>query len=261
MFVVCRSLLAKEWQLLNQQWPGAKTIPPDTLMKLFGLYALASVVLFSNEFLYLPAWQWIEPYFKGSSSIHFYQDLFWLYFISFAYVFPCYAFCKYYLGMRLCDMGVKIKGFGQYVWIYLLGYAVMLPLIIWASTFDSFQNTYPLSLSAEQSTQDFALWEISYAIQFMALEFFFRGVMLFTLVRFYGLKALPIMIIPYMMLHFYKPGLECFASIFAGFFLSWAALRTRSIVVGMLIHITVAWTMDGVALMQKDRLLLLLGGG
>ncbi len=85
--------------------------------------------------------------------------------------------------------------------------------------------------------------------------------MLFTLVRFYGLKALPIMIIPYMMLHFYKPGLECFASIFAGFFLSWAALRTRSIVAGMLIHITVAWTMDGVALIQKDRLLLLLGGG
>ena len=84
--------------------------------------------------------------------------------------------------------------------------------------------------------------------------------MLFGAVRVLGLGAIPAMVVPYMMIHFPKPELECFGSIIAGFALGAIALRTRAIFAGMLIHITVAWTMDAMALWHEGTWTKLLGG-
>ena len=56
------------------------------------------------------------------------------------------------------------------------------------------------------------------------------------------------MVVPYCMVHFGKPVPEVVGAIFAGIILGTLALRTRSIWCGVLIHISVAWTMDLLAL-------------
>ena len=98
------------------------------------------------------------------------------------------------------------------------------------------------------------IWEAGYAVQFFALEFFFRGFLLFALAKRFGAHAIFIMTLPYVMIHFGKPVVETFAATLAGIALGTLALRTRSIFGGVVIHTAVGWSMDFFALMQKNQL-------
>ncbi len=97
----------------------------------------------------------------------------------------------------------------------------------------------------------FLLWESMYAVQFVVLEFFFRGFLLFSLARYIGVYAVFVMVIPYCMVHFGKPFAEVLAAIPAGVLLGYLALKTRSIWLGAALHIAVAWTMDVLSLAQR----------
>ena len=89
-----------------------------------------------------------------------------------------------------------------------------------------------------------------YAASFLALEFFFRGFILFSLKRVMGSYAIFVMIVPYCMIHFHKPVAEVVGAIFAGIVLGTLAMATRSIWFGVLIHISVAVSMDLLAIMH-----------
>ena len=52
------------------------------------------------------------------------------------------------------------------------------------------------------------------------------------------------MTVPYVMIHFRKPLPETFGAFFAGIALGTLALRTRSIYGGVIIHVSIAWSMD-----------------
>ena len=80
-----------------------------------------------------------------------------------------------------------------------------------------------------------------------ALEFFFRGFMIHTLKYVVGAAAVPIMVIPYCMIHFPKPLPECLGAIPAGLVLGMLSLKTGRIWGGVLIHVAVAVTMDVLA--------------
>ena len=58
-------------------------------------------------------------------------------------------------------------------------------------------------------------------------------------------------VVPYCMAHFGKPFLEPFAAVIAGFVLGTLALKTGSIWLGFLLHVSVALTMDASALWRK----------
>jgi membrane protease YdiL (CAAX protease family) len=95
---------------------------------------------------------------------------------------------------------------------------------------------------------------VLYAIQFVALEFFFRGFLVHGTRRRLGFYSIFAMTIPYCMIHFGKPMLETFGAIIAGIVLGIMSLRTRSVWLGAGLHITVAWLMDALALWHKGRL-------
>ena len=75
--------------------------------------------------------------------------------------------------------------------------------------------------------------------------------MLFTVARYVGSYAIFIMVIPYVMIHFGKPFAETIGAIIAGIALGTLALRTRSIFGGVLIHVTVALSMDVLAIAMR----------
>jgi membrane protease YdiL (CAAX protease family) len=98
------------------------------------------------------------------------------------------------------------------------------------------------------------MWEMLYAVQFVTLEFFYRGFLLFALERFMGAFAIFVTVIPYCMVHFGKPFVETFAAIPAGVVLGALALRTRSIWPGAALHIAVGWSMDLLSLYHRGAL-------
>ncbi|HEY0702131.1 MAG TPA: type II CAAX endopeptidase family protein [Candidatus Acidoferrales bacterium] len=157
-------------------------------------------------------------------------------------------------GRHIRDCNLGWRGFREHVWIYVALFAAVFPVIYLVSWSPSFYEFYPMYPLAGRSMRDLLLWESLYAGQFLALEFFFRGFLVGGLGRYIGVLAVPVSVMPYMMLHFSKPWPEAYAAIFAGFILGWLAWKTKSIWGGVFIHAAVAISMDLLALAHKNQL-------
>ena len=151
-------------------------------------------------------------------------------------------------GERVRDYYISFIGFFKHLWIYAVLFLAILPAVIIAAQTEAFYGTYPFYKLANRSSFDFWAWEFFYVIQFLSLEFFFRGFMLHGLRRSMGSMAVFVMLVSYCMIHYGKPFPETMGAIFAGLILGTLAMRTRSIWGGVLIHAGVAVSMDALAI-------------
>jgi uncharacterized protein len=156
-------------------------------------------------------------------------------------------------GEPLSSFGWSTAGLRGHERTYLLLFAAVLPLVAAAALRPDFLRTYPFYSLAGRSAFDFLAWEALYALQFVSLEFFFRGFLLHTLKRDLGAHAIFVAVVPYCMIHFSKPLPEALGAIVAGIVLGTLSLRTGSILGGAVLHVAVAITMDVLALAQKAR--------
>jgi membrane protease YdiL (CAAX protease family) len=175
--------------------------------------------------------------------------------ILFYFVLPV-ALIKIIFRENLSAYGLKWKGAFKDIRLYLLMLCIMIPLVLYFSSTQSFQSRYPFYelRAGEKLFPEFMTWEIIYFMQFFALEFFFRGFMVHGLKNRFGFYSVFVMVIPYCMIHFGKPFPETLAAIIAGVVLGILSLKSRSILLGVLIHFSVALTMDLCALWQKGLL-------
>jgi membrane protease YdiL (CAAX protease family) len=134
--------------------------------------------------------------------------------------------------------------------IYGALFVAVFPILYFASASPSFQQTYPFYRQATRSFRDLIGWELAYGASFVALEIFFRGFLIGLLRRTLGFYAVFIAMLPYTMVHFGKPPLETLGAIVAGVVLGSLAITTRSIWGAAILHIAIAWTMDGLALLR-----------
>jgi len=154
----------------------------------------------------------------------------------------------------LLDLGFRIKGFTSHLWIYGLCLAIVIPSMLLVAAQPDFGSYYPFYKQSSRSWTDLAAWEGMYFLQFLGLEMFFRGFMVGTLRRSMGAASIFAMAVPYCMIHFGKPYLEANGAIVAGVVLGSLAARTRSVYAGFLVHITVAFLMDFLALSHRGAL-------
>ena len=147
-------------------------------------------------------------------------------------------------------VGLTFKGMRNHIWIYVALFIPVFILVVMVSFTKEFSTYYPFYKYAYRTLWEFIVWEALYIAQFLALEFFFRGFMIQPLKKIMGSSVIFAMMIPYVMIHFGKPFLECLAAIAAGIVLGTLALRTRSIWSGFLIHVSVALSMDIMAIWQ-----------
>lgn len=138
---------------------------------------------------------------------------------------------------------------------YWAAAGLMLPIVVSASFLPSFQHTYPfVDFQLEPfAWQEFLIWEFFYLLQFIGVEYFFRGFLLFPLAKKFGKMAVYLSILPYVMIHFGKPLPETLAAAFAGWLLGNLALRSKSILPGIALHFGVAISMDVLSLWQQSR--------
>jgi membrane protease YdiL (CAAX protease family) len=188
------------------------------------------------------------------------EYVYWVGFrVVFFFVLPA-LFIVWLPGERLREYGLSFKGFFKHLPIYGILFLIVLPAVIAVSFTDSFASHYPFYKPWQNLLHprglfwhDFLIWEVLYMLQFFSLEFFFRGFMLHALKRSLGAYAVFVMAVPYCMIHFGKPMPETLGAVAAGVVLGTLALRTGSIWAGVMIHVSVAWTMDWLALIQTGR--------
>jgi uncharacterized protein len=174
----------------------------------------------------------------------------------FYFVFPVLAI-KFVFKERLSDYGLNINLEPGFLKIYAQCLAVMLPLVYWMSTTASFADKYPFFhvYNGEPYVGTAVLtWELLYFLQFLGLEFFFRGFFIHSLKPALGVYSVLAMTVPYCMIHYGKPMPESFAAIAAGIFLGWLSYKYKNIWLGLLLHCTVALGMDFLALYHKGLL-------
>jgi uncharacterized protein len=158
------------------------------------------------------------------------------------------------MGMRLRDFGLSARGITRHLWIYIVLFLLVLPPVVMVSYTQSFQATYPFYKLSARSWTDYLVWEALYGFQFFALEVFFRGFIVHSLRPRLGSYAVFVMAVPYCMIHYHKPIPEVLGAIATGIVLGTLSLVTRSIWCGVLIHLSVAWSMDLLALSHTSGL-------
>jgi len=163
---------------------------------------------------------------------------------------------RYVIGGRLRDFGLRVRGSASHVWVYAVLLAVSMPFIVAVSSSAPFLARYSFyHLGANESFWPYMwMWWLLYALQFAALEFFFRGFMVHGLKLRLGYSAVFVMMVPYVMLHFPKPILEALAAMFGAIVLGTLSLKTRSVWWGAALHISIAGAMDLLALFHKGLL-------
>jgi hypothetical protein len=148
--------------------------------------------------------------------------------------------------------GQSVRGYGLSVkFVRAEGTAIALIapvalVIVWLVSADErFLDTYPFYSGGGASLIAF---EVMYGATFVALEFFFRGFLVFAGQPVLGVHAVPVMAFAYCLLHLGKPLPEAVSSLIGGLILGYLALRLRSILAGVVAHLTMAWGMDAAVL-------------
>jgi hypothetical protein len=149
----------------------------------------------------------------------------------------------------LDETGLTTRGFhaGPYLGLLLF----LIPLVALASTQPDFLRVYPKVRTIDfMNSYPGPLWiwragyEVSYGLDFLSIELFFRGLLVIGLVRYAGEKAILPMAAFYCTVHFGKPLGECITSFAGGLALGVLACRTRSVLGGLVVHLGLAWMME-----------------
>lgn len=249
-----RAATIDQWDALFRDYPVRAGTSREQA-EVIGVYLVAVFVLILSEYGVDDLWRLLPWELRtGSVEWKYWRKLGWVVGVALAYVVPTTLYAKLVLGMSPRDLGLNAEGFVKHLPMYFGFLAVVLPLVGLVSDDPQFQRTYPLSAHAHESREWLVLWELCYAVQFVGVEYFFRGFLLFCAARVIGPYAIPAMVVPYVMIHFSKPWPETLGAIVAGSVLAVVALRTRSILAGICIHTAVAWSMDAAALWRTGKL-------
>ena len=187
---------------------------------------------------------WLYPYRGLISPAIWAAGCFVCYFVIPALV------ARTILGVQLRDLGLQweqLRGSLKLFGVLCLPLAV---IVVIAAQTPAFQTLYPFYKNPI-GFGDATVWALLYGLQFFALEFFFRGFLCHGVRDLLGRTTILVMTVPYVMIHFPKPIFEAIGAAVAGVVLGFLSLRTRSIALGVALHVAVAWTMDIAALLSR----------
>jgi hypothetical protein len=173
--------------------------------------------------------------------------LWWAASTIFIYICAPVAYARL-TGQSIRSYGLSLTFITRETVVVALIVPVALALVWLVSSDERFIETYPFF-----SGDGWALFgfELAYGATFVALEFFFRGFLVFAGERVIGIHAVPVMAFSYCLLHLGKPMPEAVSSLIGGLILGYVALRLRSILAGVVAHLTMAWGMDAAVLRRS----------
>ncbi|MEO6406421.1 MAG: CPBP family intramembrane glutamic endopeptidase [Ferruginibacter sp.] len=132
---------------------------------------------------------------------------------------------------------------------YFIMLFIMIPVIASAAAIPSFMNMYPRAqqihhLNIHQDVFHYFVYELSYSIDFISIEFFFRGFLILAFMRITGMNCILPAACFYCCIHLGKPMPEAISSFFGGLILGTVSYHTKSIWGGLIVHLGIAWMME-----------------
>lgn len=137
------------------------------------------------------------------------------------------------------------------------GLGVVLAGVIYLGSGDvALQQTYPWAGTwPGMSVWHFAAWAGLYALYYVAFEFFYRGFVIVVLEPHWGLiAAVWTQVLLSTLIHVGKPLTETLAAFPAGFLFAFVALRTRSLLWPVLLHLVIGLVTDASVLGRQGLL-------
>lgn len=203
---------------------------------------------------------WQGPFYKNfarelkgfsANKLSFYAQLYTTLSFSLFFIFLPTVLVRGIFKNNLHERGLKLPSLEDARPYLLIGLVMTVVLTLACST-PGFYQFYPLY--KPQKVSDWIFFECIYAFQFLGVEYFFRGPLLFNLYDKMKDHAILIMTIPYALLHIHKPFPEAVGSIVAGIILGKLALKSRSIWWGVSLHIYIALLADFLGLFYSGKL-------
>lgn len=196
--------------------------------------------------------KWYFSYFFSSLNGKFHSLIWWISTIVLVYLIVPIMIIRNRFKEKISDYGFSFNNVKKDYSLYLILLIVMIPIVFMASNSIGFQAVYPIFKPEKNHLFPlFYLWQIAYLVQFVAIEFFFRGFILHGIKSRFGFYSIFVMIIPYCMIHFGKTFEETIAAIIAGVILGTLSLKSKSIFLGVCIHYSIAITMDLFAMWRE----------
>jgi len=139
------------------------------------------------------------------------------------------------LKIRFNEIGLSMESWKKFLPLTVVILFLSSPLIVYASTREDFRNYYPIWNPGLHQLNFLVIESIVLLLMFNT-EFFFRGLLLFSLEERFGNWAIVLQSIPYSLMHIGKPPLEVPYSFLAGIVFGYIALKYRSVFPGLLVH-------------------------
>jgi len=237
----------------------------------FGLLAGPFFLIYSVAGCRLPAWNWtvfllfsflclagtasLEPVkayltvFPVSDPGHLLQLKFLISsFLLAGYLVPLAFFMAVFRKKSLKETGFRFS-FPDWKVISLL-FLLMVPLVVssvFSPGFTAFYPTWLAGDTGEIPIYRILIHESLYGLNFVATEWFFRGLMVIIFLESGAGKSLLPVTVLYTLWHLGKPPAELITSFGGGLFLGFLAVRTGSISGGVVLHLGVAFLLEVVA--------------
>jgi len=135
--------------------------------------------------------------------------------------------------------GLRIGDWRAGAALAVTGCALMTPIILALARVESFASYY-----APQGATPLDV-VLTTALEVIPAEFFFRGFLLFALLRVVGPIAVVIATLPFAFIHLGKPEVETLSTLAGGLLYGWLDWRTGSVVWSGLAH---TWVLAGIVL-------------
>ena len=134
---------------------------------------------------------------------------------------------------------------------YLIMLVIMFTFLAWASTQKDFLQAYPRSKILQHIPANrfsdywrHIVFELCYGLDFVSIEFFFRGFLVLALMDICGSHCIIPMACFYCSIHFGKPMAEAVSSFWGGMLLGIISFYSGSIWGGLIVHLGIAWLME-----------------
>jgi hypothetical protein len=193
----------------------------------------------------LPFDSWLLQHTSGMNQIAFHKPAEWL--GALLFMIPALLLLHFYFDGKLNLYFIKKTGTLKPYFVLLLA---MVPLLILASVQPAFQQVYPrvkdisIALGSSANLIHYFIFEFCYALDFITIELFFRGLLIAVVSRIIGVHSILPVALFYFSIHLGKPMLEAVSSFFGGLILGAVSYETKSIWGGWMVHCGIAMLME-----------------
>ena len=185
-----------------------------------------------------------QTYFENSPNVNLYRFLYWFSSDTIVLLLIPVLIIIFLIKEKPSNYGLKAGEFKLGIKAAII-FSVFVLIINWyVSSLAEFDDTYPLLEDMLYSWRIFIYYEAALLVYLIAWEFIWRGFLQFGLEEKFGIYAILVQTLPFVILHNGKPPLETFAAIIGGIILGYLAYRTRSIFYGVLIHFVMLFSLD-----------------